>query len=173
MTSWSQKVVITVPDYLYTKDILGTIPAHEEEDVEEDLDYDEYQDQTGAAPTEEQENEGDDEQLGDGDQKQGQRKQIDRMKPEKRLHRNGVSPSSQIPNGIKRKKKCPNRYGEWESGTKVHHANIHVEMLIDAAGGIVVTNDGNAILRELDLAHTAAKSMIELSRTYGLYLKSI
>uniref|UniRef100_A0A7N2LIV1 T-complex protein 1 subunit gamma n=1 Tax=Quercus lobata TaxID=97700 RepID=A0A7N2LIV1_QUELO len=31
--------------------------------------------------------------------------------------------------------------------------------------GIVVTNDGNAILRELDLAHPAAKSMIELSRT--------
>ncbi|KAA3471252.1 T-complex protein 1 subunit gamma [Gossypium australe] len=30
---------------------------------------------------------------------------------------------------------------------------------------IVVTNDGNAILRELDLAHPAAKSMIELSRT--------
>lgn len=38
-------------------------------------------------------------------------------------------------------------------------------MLLDAAGGIVVTNDGNAILRELDLAHPAAKSMIELSRT--------
>ncbi|KAK8943493.1 hypothetical protein KSP40_PGU017639 [Platanthera guangdongensis] len=31
--------------------------------------------------------------------------------------------------------------------------------------GIVVTNDGNAILRELDIAHPAAKSMIELSRT--------
>ncbi|XP_074568563.1 T-complex protein 1 subunit gamma-like [Curcuma longa] len=29
----------------------------------------------------------------------------------------------------------------------------------------VFTNDGNAILRELDLAHPAAKSMIELSRT--------
>ncbi|XP_021772660.1 T-complex protein 1 subunit gamma [Chenopodium quinoa] len=70
-----------------------------------------------------------------------------------------------------------------ESGTKVHHANIRaakavaevirttlgprsmLKMLLDAAGGIVVTNDGNAILRELDLAHPAAKSMIELSRT--------
>ncbi|XP_073008595.1 T-complex protein 1 subunit gamma [Typha latifolia] len=70
-----------------------------------------------------------------------------------------------------------------ESGSKVHHANIQaakavadiirttlgprsmLKMLLDAAGGIVVTNDGNAILRELDLAHPAAKSMIELSRT--------
>lgn len=40
-----------------------------------------------------------------------------------------------------------------------------LKMLLDAAGGIVVTNDGNAILRDLDLAHPAAKSMIELSRT--------
>ncbi|XP_019059084.1 PREDICTED: T-complex protein 1 subunit gamma-like [Tarenaya hassleriana] len=70
-----------------------------------------------------------------------------------------------------------------ESGTKVHYANIQaskavadiirttlgprsmLKMLLDAGGGIVVTNDGNAILRELDLAHPAAKSMIELSRT--------
>ncbi|KAK9180594.1 hypothetical protein WN943_029805 [Citrus x changshan-huyou] len=70
-----------------------------------------------------------------------------------------------------------------ESGTKVHHANIQaskavadiirttlgprsmLKMLLDASGGIVVTNDGNAILRELDVAHPAAKSMIELSRT--------
>ncbi|EAZ04368.1 hypothetical protein OsI_26510 [Oryza sativa Indica Group] len=62
-----------------------------------------------------------------------------------------------------------------ESGTKVHHANIQaakavadiirttlgpqsmLKMLLDAAGGIVVTNDGNCILRELDLAHPAAK----------------
>lgn len=65
----------------------------------------------------------------------------------------------------------------------MHHANIQaakavadiirttlgprsmLKMLLDASGGIVVTNDGNAILRELDLAHPAAKSMIELSRT--------
>lgn len=31
-------------------------------------------------------------------------------------------------------------------------------------GGIVMTNDGNAILREVDVSHPAAKSMIELSR---------
>lgn len=31
--------------------------------------------------------------------------------------------------------------------------------------GIVLTNDGNAILREIDVSHPAAKSMIELSRT--------
>ncbi|CAA2963156.1 T-complex protein 1 subunit gamma isoform X2 [Olea europaea var. sylvestris] len=70
-----------------------------------------------------------------------------------------------------------------ESGNKVHYGNIQaskavadiirttlgprsmLKMLLDASGGIVVTNDGNAILRELDLAHPAAKSMIELSRT--------
>lgn len=28
-----------------------------------------------------------------------------------------------------------------------------------------LTNDGHAILREIDVAHPAAKSMIELSRT--------
>ena len=28
-----------------------------------------------------------------------------------------------------------------------------------------MTNDGNAILREIDVAHPAAKCMIELSRT--------
>ena len=32
-------------------------------------------------------------------------------------------------------------------------------------GGIVVTNDGNAILREIMVKHPAAKSMIEISRT--------
>ena len=32
-------------------------------------------------------------------------------------------------------------------------------------GGIVLTNDGNAILREVEVSHPAAKSMIELSRT--------
>ncbi len=30
---------------------------------------------------------------------------------------------------------------------------------------ISLTNDGNAILREIDVAHPAAKNMIELSRT--------
>ena len=31
-------------------------------------------------------------------------------------------------------------------------------------GGIVMTNDGNCILREVDVSHPAAKSMIELAR---------
>jgi len=40
-----------------------------------------------------------------------------------------------------------------------------LKMLLDPMGGIVLTNDGNAILREIDVSHPAAKSMIELSRT--------
>ena len=40
-----------------------------------------------------------------------------------------------------------------------------LKMLLDANGSIVLTNDGNAILREIDVTHPAAKSMIELSRT--------
>mmetsp|Transcript_16990 Transcript_16990/g.50706 ORF Transcript_16990/g.50706 Transcript_16990/m.50706 type:complete len:561 (+) Transcript_16990:302-1984(+) len=40
-----------------------------------------------------------------------------------------------------------------------------LKMLLDASGGIVITNDGNAILREIDVSHPAAKSIIELSRT--------
>eukprot|EP00697_Spironema_sp_BW2_P014881 gnl/Spiro4/5520_TR2799_c0_g1_i1.p1 gnl/Spiro4/5520_TR2799_c0_g1~~gnl/Spiro4/5520_TR2799_c0_g1_i1.p1 ORF type:complete len:554 (-),score=162.18 gnl/Spiro4/5520_TR2799_c0_g1_i1:137-1798(-) len=40
-----------------------------------------------------------------------------------------------------------------------------LKMLLDPIGGVVVTNDGNAILREIDVTHPAAKSMIELSRT--------
>ncbi|KAG4083934.1 T-complex protein 1 [Neocallimastix lanati (nom. inval.)] len=40
-----------------------------------------------------------------------------------------------------------------------------LKMILDPMGGIVLTNDGNAILREVDVAHPAAKSMIELSRT--------
>ena len=39
-----------------------------------------------------------------------------------------------------------------------------LKMLLDPMGGIVLTNDGNAILREVDVSHPAAKSMIELSR---------
>lgn len=34
----------------------------------------------------------------------------------------------------------------------------------DPMGGIVITNDGHCILREVDVSHPAAKSMIELSR---------
>merc|ERR1719244_1252803 len=40
-----------------------------------------------------------------------------------------------------------------------------LKMLLDPMGGIVMTNDGNAILREVDVSHPAAKNMIELSRT--------
>jgi len=39
-----------------------------------------------------------------------------------------------------------------------------LKMLMDPMGGIVMTNDGNAILREVDVNHPAAKSMIELAR---------
>lgn len=38
-------------------------------------------------------------------------------------------------------------------------------MLMDPMGGIVMTNDGNAILREITVQHPAAKSMIEIART--------
>ncbi|MES1911812.1 MAG: hypothetical protein MHM6MM_004187 [Cercozoa sp. M6MM] len=40
-----------------------------------------------------------------------------------------------------------------------------LKMILDPMGGIVLTNDGNAILREIDVSHPAAKSMIELART--------
>jgi T-complex protein 1 subunit gamma len=40
-----------------------------------------------------------------------------------------------------------------------------LKMLMDPVGGIVMTNDGNAILREIDVVHPAAKSMIELARS--------
>lgn len=40
-----------------------------------------------------------------------------------------------------------------------------LKMILDPMGGIVLTNDGNAILREVEVSHPAAKSMIELSRT--------
>lgn len=39
-----------------------------------------------------------------------------------------------------------------------------LKMLMDPMGGIVMTNDGHAILREIDCKHPAAKSMIELAR---------
>merc|ERR1712054_92553 len=71
---------------------------------------------------------------------------------------------------------------ERESGNKAQIANITaaraisdvirstlgprsmLKMLLDPMG-IIMTNDGNSILREVDVAHPAAKSMIELSRT--------
>eukprot|EP01023_Acetabularia_acetabulum_P066809 TRINITY_DN9073_c0_g3_i1.p1 TRINITY_DN9073_c0_g3~~TRINITY_DN9073_c0_g3_i1.p1 ORF type:complete len:558 (-),score=112.74 TRINITY_DN9073_c0_g3_i1:300-1973(-) len=40
-----------------------------------------------------------------------------------------------------------------------------LKMILDASGSIVLTNDGNAILREIDVSHPAAKSIIDLSRT--------
>nr|AQT40873.1 T-complex protein 1 subunit gamma [Glaciozyma antarctica] len=40
-----------------------------------------------------------------------------------------------------------------------------LKMILDPMGGILLTNDGNAILREIEVAHPAAKSMIELART--------
>lgn len=40
-----------------------------------------------------------------------------------------------------------------------------MKMIIDAMGSLVLTNDGNAILREVDVAHPAAKAMLELSKT--------
>lgn len=70
-----------------------------------------------------------------------------------------------------------------ESGKKVQLSNIDaaktvadiirtclgpkamLKMLMDPMGGIVMTNDGNAILREITVQHPAAKSMLEISRT--------
>lgn len=40
-----------------------------------------------------------------------------------------------------------------------------LKMILDPMGGLTLTNDGNAILREIDVSHPAAKSMIELART--------
>ncbi|VDK56248.1 unnamed protein product, partial [Gongylonema pulchrum] len=40
-----------------------------------------------------------------------------------------------------------------------------LKMLMDPMGGLVLTNDGNAILREITVKHPAAKSIIEIART--------
>ena len=40
-----------------------------------------------------------------------------------------------------------------------------LKMLMDPMGGIVMTSDGNAILREIVVQHPAAKSMLEIART--------
>jgi len=71
---------------------------------------------------------------------------------------------------------------ERETGKKAQYANIAVakaisdivvttlgprsmlKMLMDPMGGIVMTNDGHAILREIDVKHPAGKSIIELAR---------
>jgi len=39
-----------------------------------------------------------------------------------------------------------------------------LKMLLDPMGSVVITNDGHCILREVDVSHPTAKSMIELSR---------
>ncbi|KAL5005342.1 hypothetical protein ScPMuIL_018798 [Solemya velum] len=70
-----------------------------------------------------------------------------------------------------------------ESGRKVQTGNIAagkaiadvirtclgprsmLKMLMDPMGGIVMTNDGNAILREIMVQHPAAKTMLEVART--------
>lgn len=39
-----------------------------------------------------------------------------------------------------------------------------LKMLLDPVGGIVLSNDGHAILREIEVEHPAAKSMLEISR---------
>uniref|UniRef100_A0A915MR08 T-complex protein 1 subunit gamma n=1 Tax=Meloidogyne javanica TaxID=6303 RepID=A0A915MR08_MELJA len=72
---------------------------------------------------------------------------------------------------------------EREQGSKVQSQNINaakmvadvirtslgpkamLKMLMDPMGGIVLTNDGNAILREITVKHPAAKTMIEIART--------
>ncbi len=39
------------------------------------------------------------------------------------------------------------------------------KMLVDSAGGIIVTNDGVTILEEMDINHPAAKMIVEVART--------
>ncbi|TNJ29781.1 TCP-1 chaperonin subunit gamma [Giardia muris] len=39
-----------------------------------------------------------------------------------------------------------------------------LKMIIDPMGSLAITNDGNAILRELDVSHPAAKTMLEVAR---------
>ncbi|WRX26424.1 Chaperonin Cpn60/GroEL/TCP-1 family - like 10, partial [Theobroma cacao] len=51
-------------------------------------------------------------------------------------------------------------------------ARSMLKMLLDAAGGIVITIDGNAILRELDLAHPAAKAQYPTMLLYFIFFRS-
>jgi len=39
------------------------------------------------------------------------------------------------------------------------------KMLVDSMGDVVITNDGNTILKELDIEHPAAKMVVEVSKT--------
>ena len=39
------------------------------------------------------------------------------------------------------------------------------KMLVDTLGDITITNDGAAILKEIDVEHPAAKMMVEIAKT--------
>jgi T-complex protein 1 subunit gamma len=39
-----------------------------------------------------------------------------------------------------------------------------LKMILSAGGSILMTNDGNSILREIDVTHPAARTIITLSR---------
>ena len=65
--------------------------------------------------------------------------------------------------GRRRKADCVNRVADIIRSCLGPKAML--KMLLDPMGGIVLTNDGHAILREIEVSHPAAKSMIELSRT--------
>ncbi|MGC1121379.1 MAG: thermosome subunit alpha [Candidatus Methanofastidiosia archaeon] len=39
------------------------------------------------------------------------------------------------------------------------------KMLVDSMGDVVITNDGHVILKEMDIAHPAAKMVVEVSKT--------
>ena len=57
----------------------------------------------------------------------------------------------------------PGSYG-WHP-VRVHNHVVRTRHLNRSSFLNSLTNDGNAILREIDVAHPAAKNMIELSRT--------
>lgn len=53
----------------------------------------------------------------------------------------------------------------------MHLLSGYVDLISALLEGIVVTNDGNAILRELDLAHPAAKVFLSyIHRKEGTYI---
>lgn len=39
------------------------------------------------------------------------------------------------------------------------------KMLVDSMGDVVITNDGVTILKEIDVAHPAAKMLVEVAKT--------
>lgn len=39
-----------------------------------------------------------------------------------------------------------------------------LKMILSAGGFILMTNDGNSIIREIDITHPAARTIIQLSR---------